>query len=284
MTGAGAEAETETLAAEGVRVALGGRPVLDGVDARFRRGEVTAVLGPNGAGKSTLLACLAGLRRPDAGRVRLDGREVASLPARERARRMAVLPQSQEIAWAVDVETLVGLGRLPHLGPWGGRPGTADRAAVERALARTATVGLRTRLATNLSGGERGRVLIARALAGEPDWLLADEPLTGLDPGHQFDACDLLRAAAAEGGGVVVTLHDLSLAARVADRVLVLAGGRVAAAGPPAQALTAALLGRVYGVETQVEPGPAGLAITVLGRLGEPGGEAADAQGRTPGR
>ncbi len=258
---------TGELRVDEVRVLLGGRSVLDGVSTIFRRGEVTAVIGPNGAGKSTLMSCLTGLRRPDSGKASLDGRVIVDLPHRERARRIGVLPQTPEIAWAVDVETLIGLGRIPYQGAFGGGLGADDHAAVEHAMASTGVTEFRYRVATTLSGGERSRALLARALAGEPDWLLADEPLAGLDPGHQFDACDLFRRIAAEGRGVVVTLHDLTLAARLADRIVVLAEGRVAADAAPSDALTADLLARVYGVEATVLSAPDGLSVTLLGRV-----------------
>lgn len=256
---------TEGLAVQGLTVALGGRPVLQGVDAVFRPGEVTAVIGPNGAGKSTLLACLTGLRKPDAGTVRLDGAPLDALSHRQRARRLGFLPQTPEVAWAVDVETLVGLGRIPHSGARG--LSEVDRAAVTRALERTHLQPLARREVRSLSGGERGRALFARVLAGEPSWLLADEPLAGLDPGHQLDAVDLMRAFAAEQGqGVVMTLHDLAVATRLADRVLVLVDGQVVADGPPRQALTPAVLARAYGVEARVVEGQTGLLIEVVGR------------------
>ncbi len=255
------------LAAKGMEVRLGGQPVLRGVDLALRAGEVTALIGPNGAGKSTLLACLAGLRAPDTGAVRLEGLDLASLAPRERARRIGFLPQTPQIAWAVDVETLVGLGRLPWQGALAGGLGVDDRAAVDWALAQTGMTAFRRRVAVTLSGGERARALMARALAGRPDWLLADEPLAGLDPGHQFDACDLYRRMAAEGRGVMVTLHDLTLAARLGDRVVVLAEGRIAADGPPAEALTPALLAEVYGVTARVADGPDGLTVELLGRI-----------------
>ena len=256
----------QTLSAEGLCVAFGERQILADVSLRFQPGEVTAVVGPNGAGKSTLMACLAGLQTPTTGVVRIGETAPSALPDRARARRIGILPQSQEIAWAVDVETLVGLGRLPYRGALAGGPGSEDRAIVARVMAQTATTPFAQRIATTLSGGERGRVLMARALAGEPEWLLADEPLTGLDPGHQFDACDLLRQIANEGRGVVVTLHDLGLAARLADRIVVLAEGRVRADGPPHEALTEALLAEVYGVVAKVSDGDYGLSVTLLGR------------------
>jgi iron complex transport system ATP-binding protein len=254
------------LSASGVSVVLGGRTVVDAVSLDLRPGEVAAIIGPNGAGKSTLMTALAGLRKPQAGAVALGGLRLADLPDRTRAQRIGFLPQSPEIAWAVDVETLVGLGRTPWRGAFSGDLGSEDRAIVSRALEATHLVGFARRIAQTLSGGERARALIARVLAGEPEWLLADEPLTGLDPGHQFDACALLRRIADEGRGVAITLHDLSLAGRFADRVVVLQDGRIVVDAPPAEALTAALLAEVYGVDAEVTRDGAGLAIALHGR------------------
>lgn len=253
------------LIAQDLAVTLGGQVILDGIDGRFRPGEVTAIVGPNGAGKSTLLACLAGLRRPDGGRVRLGEAPVLALPHRERARSIGFLPQTPEIAWAVDVETLVGLGRTPHSGARG--LSEADHVAVRAALVRTHMTRFARRDVTTLSGGERARALLARVLAGEPSWLLADEPLAGLDPGHQLDTVDLLRAFAAEDGhGVVMTLHDLDVALRLATRVIVLAGGKLIADGAPLQALTPAVLAQAYGVEAAIVAGTAGPLIEMIGR------------------
>ena len=252
------------LQASGLRLALSGRTILDGIDLEIPRGAVTAVIGPNGAGKSTLLACLAGLRRPDAGQATLDGTPVLQLKPRERARRLAFMEQTPEVAWPVTARTLAGLGRTPFTGARG--PGEEDRAAIDQAMARTGTEGFADRIVTTLSGGERARVLIARALAGRPDWLLADEPLTGLDIGHQLDTLALFRRLAAEGAGVVATLHDLTLAARLADRLVVIADGRIAAAGAPAEVLTPALLAEVYGIDAGVIAHPGGLTIDLVGR------------------
>ena len=253
------------LAADGLSVRLGGRAVLDGLSVSLRPGEVTCVIGANGAGKSTLLACLAGLRRPDAGVVRLGDEPLAAIKPRRRAQRIGFLPQTPEIAWALEVETLVGLGRIPFAGP--GALSAADKAATLRAMALTETTPFARRAADTLSGGERARVLIARALAGEPEWLLADEPLAGLDPGHQIDACDLFRRLAhEEGRGVVMTLHDLPMALRLADRALVLARGRVLADGPPGEALSPAVLAQAYGVETRLVAGAGGPLLEVVGR------------------
>jgi iron complex transport system ATP-binding protein len=260
------EAGMSDLVAETLTVALGGQTVLDSVSARFRPGEVTAIVGPNGAGKSTLLACLAGLRKPDAGRVSLGVEPILTLPHRARARRIGFLPQTPEVAWAVDVETLVGLGRTPHSGARG--LSEADHAAVQAALVRTRMTGLARRDVTTLSGGERARALLARVLAGEPSWLLADEPLAGLDPGHQLDTVDLMRAFTVEQGhGVVMTLHDLGVALRLADRVLVLRDGALIADAAPLEALTPAVLEQAYGVKAAIVAGAWGPLIELIGRV-----------------
>ncbi len=253
------------LSAENLSVRLGDKMVLNGVSAAFAPGLVTAVVGPNGAGKSTLLDCLAALRKPDAGQVALDGRALRDLPSRERARRIAYLPQNAEIAWAVDGRTFVGLGRTPYVGAWGLT--AQDRAAVDRALTVTGVQAFDDRVVSSLSGGERARVLIARALAGDPQWLLADEPLAGLDPGHVLDACDLFRRLAdEEGRGVILTLHDLDAALRVADRVIVLAEGQVLADGAPVEALSPEVLKAAYGVEARTLDGLRGPVLEMVGR------------------
>jgi iron complex transport system ATP-binding protein len=255
------------LSARDLHVKLGGRTVFDGLFLDFAPGSVTAIVGPNGAGKSTLLNCLSGLRRPDVGVIALDGVSLIGVPAKLRAKRIAFLPQTPEIAWAVDVRTFIGLGRIPHQGAFG--LGREDEAAVEEAIAATALEAFADRVITTLSGGERARALIARALAGWTDWRLADEPLTGLDLGHAIDAVDLFRHLAAERGmGVVVTLHDLPLAARAADRVIVLSDGQVLADGPPRDALTPEVLAKAYGVQARMIDGAGGPILDVVGRAG----------------
>jgi iron complex transport system ATP-binding protein len=253
-----------TLSAHGLSIRRGGRTLLDALDLTLIPGQVTAVLGPNGAGKSTLLSSLAGLIPPDAGRVMLDTTDLSRLPLAQRARRIAVLPQTPELAWPVEVRTLVGLGRIPHHGARGAD--AADDRAIDAAMTRADVTAFADRPVTTLSGGERARALIARALATEPHWLLADEPLTGLDPAHQLTAADLFRSLAGEGMGVVVTLHNLTLALRLADRVVILQDGRVAADGPPDQALSPDTIARVYGVRAtrlQTADGPV-LAVAPL--------------------
>jgi iron complex transport system ATP-binding protein len=226
----------------------GTRRVLEAIDLTLTPGSVTAVLGPNGAGKSTLLTCMAGLLQPHAGKIELGGKALQTLPGRERARQIAFLPQTPEIAWPIDVETLVGLARIPHAGA---ETESENRAAVSRAMKMTTVSQWARRPVTELSGGERARVLLARVFAGTSQWILADEPFAGLDPAHQFEAADLLQSFATTGGGVVLTIHDLSLAARIADRIIVLNDGRVAADGVPEVALDSSILRKVYGVETE---------------------------------
>jgi iron complex transport system ATP-binding protein len=237
-----------TIRASQLSFSRGPRPILKDIDLTLQPGRLTAILGPNGAGKSTLLANMAGLSKPNRGHVELGGTELRTLSSRERARRIAYLPQLPEIAWPIDVETLVGLGRIPFAGVATERENCM---AVLRAMEMTATTHWSRRLVTELSGGERARVLLARVFAGTSQWILADEPFTGLDPAHQFEAVESVRSFVAEGGGVVLTVHDLSLAARTADRVIVLNDGRIVADGTPEEALDPAVLRSVYGVETE---------------------------------
>jgi iron complex transport system ATP-binding protein len=232
---------------EARNVALAGR--LDGVSAAVRPGEITAICGPNGAGKSTLLQCLAGLLTPDSGGVMLDNAAQASLQRRKRAQAIGYLPQAGEVAWDVSVRNLVALGRLPH----------SDRSEtqIDAALAALDLETFSTRPVSTLSGGEKARALLARVLAGEPRWILADEPLAALDLGHQLALIAHFRQAAEAGAGVVLVLHDLALAMNWADRVLVLDRGRIAADGPPETALDPALIERVWKVPVRWlgEPG-----------------------------
>ncbi|HEY7807305.1 MAG TPA: ABC transporter ATP-binding protein [Croceibacterium sp.] len=222
---------------------------LAGISAALRPGEVTAICGPNGAGKSTLLQCLAGLLEPDSGEVLLDGAPIRSLHPRERARAIGYLPQDGEIAWDLSVRNLVALGRLPH--------GDGGGVQVAGALAALDLESFASRPVSTLSGGERARALLARVLAGEPRWILADEPLAALDLGHQLALIAHLKQAARDGAGVVLVLHDLALAINHADRVLVLDQGRLAADDAPEIALDPGLIGRVWGVPARWlgEPG-----------------------------
>jgi iron complex transport system ATP-binding protein len=230
------------LALEALTVRRGGRRVLDGVSVTVDAGELVGLLGPNGAGKTTLMRAALGLQ-PSEGRVTLGGAALDRLPARERAMRAAYVPQDRSIAWPVSVETVVGLGRLPHRAP-----PAADRAAIDAALAAMELEPLRDRPATELSGGERARALVARALAQDAPLVVADEPTAGLDPGHAIALMARFRGLAEAGRGLLVSLHDLGLAARWCDRLLLLHDGRLVAEGAPAAVLTPERLAAVYGI------------------------------------
>lgn len=254
-----------TLTLSGVGVTLGRRAVLHQVDAAFAPGTLTGIVGPNGAGKSTLARAMLALV-PATGRIEIDGRPAQAMPRAELAGRIAYLPQGQSLHWPLTVERLVELGRLPHLAPMS-RIGADDRAAIDRAMARADVLSLRERDATELSGGERARALFARALAVEAPALIADEPLASLDPGHQIDVMDLLRAEASAGSLVIAVLHDLTMAARYCDRLLIVDAGRIAADGPPAEVLTPDLLRTVYGIAARVETDGDWPTVTTLGRI-----------------
>lgn len=228
------------LAAENLTLTRGGRVVVEGLSATLAPGAITAIVGPNGAGKSSALLGLAGLLPPTAGHVMLDGAALAALGPRERAQAIGYLPQSPDLAWDVAVEALVALGRLP----WRDR----GEGAIAAALAALDLEALRTRPVSQLSGGERARVLLARVLAGSPRWILADEPLAALDLAHQLRLVAHLKACAAAGQGVVVVLHDLALAMNHADHVLVLKEGRLIAQGPPAAALSPEVIAQGWQV------------------------------------
>jgi len=234
-----------------VRAGYGQGDVLRGLDLELRRGEVLGVIGPNGAGKSTLVRVLTRLAGVTAGSVDIDGRPLARIGRRQLARLVAVVPQSGELPAGFTVEELVAMGRTPHTGLLGG-PSPEDAEAVEAALRKCDVTHLRGRPAGELSGGERQRVLLARALAQRPRYLLLDEPTNHLDLRYQLEVLAFIRAEAAGGVGALVVLHDLNLAGRGCDRLAVLDRGRVAAAGDPAEVLTAPLVSRVYGAEVDV--------------------------------
>jgi len=229
------------LTVEDLALSRGGAEVLSDVNALLEPASITAIVGPNGAGKSSLLMALAGLIEPARGQVRLAGRSLAALHPRERAGALGYLPQGADIAWDVAVETLVALGRMPHR--------DRRREPVDAAIATMALDDLRHRPVSRLSGGEKARALLARVLAGEPQWILADEPLAALDLAHQLALVSHLRKSAEAGRGVVIVLHDLALAMNHADKVLVLDRGRLVAHAAPGEALDPGTIADVWGVE-----------------------------------
>lgn len=240
----------------GLVCSYGAHPALEGVTLRVGRGELVGIVGPNGSGKTTLLRAITRVLRPVAGQVRLAGQDVARLRARALARQVAVVGQDEPDGFDFTVAEVVQMGRLPHLGPFQAE-GPRDRAAVDRALRLTGTEHLRGRPFASLSGGERQRVLLARALAQEPEVLLLDEPTAHLDVGHQVEVMDRIWHLARAGGvTVLAVLHDLNLAAQYCDRLLLLHRGRVLACGTPAEVLTEATIRTAYGACALVVPHP----------------------------
>jgi len=237
-----------TLAARGLVCRHGPRTVLSAIDLAFTA-EVTALVGPNGSGKTTLMRHLAGLDRAAAGRVEFDGRPLESLGAGQRARAIAYLPQAASVYWPLSGADLVALGRVPHGADLGRPLSPVDAGAVRRALERVDGVAFADRTVDTLSQGERARLMMARLLATEASVVLADEPVASLDPAYALEAMAVLRSEAARGASVVVVLHDLGLAARFADRVVVLADGKSVADGPPAHALDPGVIDAAYGVD-----------------------------------
>jgi iron complex transport system ATP-binding protein len=245
---------TELLKVEAASVSLGDRRVLDGVDLTVSAGELVGVLGPNGAGKTTLLRAALGLTRLTSGRALLSGRDVADLNAGERASLVAYLPQERRLAWSLAAWRIASLGAVD-------RPPALARDAALRALARVEMSGLADRGVLDMSGGERARVLLARLLTTRAPLLVADEPVAGLDVEAQFHTLDLLREEADAGRAVVVTLHDLTLAARACDRVVVIDQGRIVADGSPAETLTPARLAEVFGLSGALVDTAAGAVL-----------------------
>jgi iron complex transport system ATP-binding protein len=236
------------IEAKDLAVRFGRITLLRKINLTISAGEIVGLIGPNGSGKTTLLRILANLRLPDEGTVGYAGRSATQIGARRLSQQIAYLAQSAAVHWPMRVETLVALGRLPHQRPMQGLT-SSDRAAVERAMIACDVLAFRERTMSEVSGGERVRILLARALAVEAEMLLADEPIAALDPLHQLQVMELLRRTAREGRGVVVVLHDLALAARYCDRLVLLAGGGILAEGEPGDVLTDTHIAAAYGVD-----------------------------------
>ncbi|MBP8231899.1 ABC transporter ATP-binding protein [Rhizorhabdus sp.] len=254
-----------TVSVRDLVLRLGDRAVVDGVSADLQGGSLIGIIGPNGAGKSTLVRGMLGLLPAASGEVRIDGRAIADIAPSERAKRLAYLPQGQNLHWPLSVERLVALGRLPHMGPLS-RMSDADRSAVVEAMQRTEIEHLAQRTVTELSGGERARVMMARALAVGAGGLLADEPLAALDPGHQIDMMALLDREAKQGALVVVVLHDLTMAARHCGRILLMNRGHIVADGTPEAVMTSRNLSEVYGIKAYLDHVDGVSSVIALGR------------------
>lgn len=248
----------------GVEVGYGTRSVLRGVSFTLAPGEVVGLVGPNGAGKSTLLRVVAGVLRVRAGEVRLEGTSIGSLARRVIARSIAWLPQAQGTDLAFTAREIVEMGRLPRLGAF--RPaGDEDRRAIDAAIRATSVEALLGRPFPRLSEGEKQRVLLARCLAQEPKVLLLDEPTSSLDVRHAWSLMRVVRERADAGAAVLAAIHDLALAARTCDRVIVLSEGGMVADGPPEEALSEATIAQTFGMNARVGREADGVVITVLG-------------------
>nr|WP_276239423.1 heme ABC transporter ATP-binding protein [Halobaculum sp. DT55] len=244
------------IAVRDLVVSRGGERVLDGVSLSVDRGELVGLVGPNGAGKTTLVAAVNGTLTPEAGTVELDGTDRSTLSQREVARLVATVPQESNTAFEFSVEAVVEMGRTAYVSRFGTTT-EADRAAVERAMDRAGVTAFADRPVTTLSGGERQRVLFARALAGETPGLLLDEPTASLDINHQLRTLELVREVVDDGKAALAAIHDLNLAARVCDRLVLLAGGRIRATGTPREVLGDDALADAFGVRTAVNDDPA---------------------------
>ncbi len=259
------------LTASKIVVRRGGRAILNDVNLQAQNGEFVAVIGANGAGKSTLLSVLAGLTATDSGAVTLDNQSLSGMTRAALAKRRSYLPQNPRCEWPIPVERLVALGLIPVLPAFGALPPPMqDR--VDMLLRDCDLLEHRDQPATTLSGGELARAMLARALVADPDILIVDEPVAGLDPRHALDAMQRLSTLARNGKLVIASLHDLTAVSRFATRIVALHNGRVVADGPPAQALTAELLREIFSVDARIADTPGGMFVDYLGSADQTGG------------
>ncbi len=255
------------LSAHDLAVRVANRTILQTIDLTLEPGEFVGLIGPNGAGKSTLLRALAGAM-PYGGELTLDGRPLAGYSARERASRIGYLGQDRHVAWPLTVADVIGLGRIPYRAPLS-RESDADRQAVARALRMTHLEDLASRHSDRLSGGEVARMLLARLIAQETPILLADEPIAGLDPAHQLATMQIFADMARAGHTVLASLHDLTLAGRWCDRLILLERGRIVVQGSPRAVLTPERIAETYGVKARFDSDADGLIVVPLRLIGQ---------------
>jgi iron complex transport system ATP-binding protein len=249
-----------TLDAANIFVRRGARAILDDVSLHAESGDFVAIIGANGAGKSTLLSVLAGLLSADSGAVMLDGISIRALSGMQLARRRAYLPQNPRCEWPISVERLVALGLTPTLPALGGLPASFGP-KITQALQACDLLGQREQPATTLSGGELARAMLARALVADPDVLIVDEPIAGLDPKHALDTARRLQLLARAGKLVIASIHDLTLAGRYASRIFALSNGRVVGDGATRETLTPALIRSAFEVEACVSGTPGSVYV-----------------------
>ncbi len=243
------------IEAQSLSLEIGGTRILSEVSAVFPRGQITVILGPNGAGKSSLIKLLAGLVTPTHGQALINDAPILQLLAQDRARKIGYLAQNATPAWAMRVDDLVAIGRLPHES----KSKSMDRDQIEAAMRDCDITQLADRTIDTLSGGELARVLFARVLAGEPDWLLVDEPIANLDPLHERETLRLLKKSREAGRSVITILHQINAAAAIADRIIFLKAGRIIATGPVVEALTCENLEAVFDIPfTRIADGKRG--------------------------
>ena len=268
---------TPAFDAQAVSFSVEAKTLLDGVDVRAERGQFLGLIGPNGAGKSTLLRALSGVLRYQEGAVALEGSDLQSMPARDVAAMLALVPQIAPYTQGFTAFELVVMGRYPHLGRFQVE-GEADDRIAREAMRRTETEQFAERTLDTLSGGERQRVFLARALAQQPRVLLLDEPTSNLDILHQLKILGLVRTLVDDGLTVIAAIHDLNLAARYCDRLVLLSEGRVVTEGPPEEVLTPETIESTFGVRSAIhrDPVTGALAISLIGLAGEPSEAQAD--------
>lgn len=226
---------------ENLSLKLSNNKVLNDVSGTIKKGKITIILGANGAGKSSLLSLLTGIRDADNGKIKIGGNDLKDLRPKERAKIIGYLSQKSEIHWDIDVQHLVGLGRFAH--------DDENIDIIQNAMKECDCYYLKDRIANQLSGGEQSRVMLARVLAGQPQWIFADEPLANLDPAHQLDAIKIFKKSAANGVGILLVLHDLNISAQIADEIIILKNGQIIAQGDAKEVLNKDTIAKAYNVE-----------------------------------